>query len=166
MFEVSPELNSREGPALTPWSQAMDVDGGLGQHEDPTLNPWSGPMVIDDDPIQQTAGQRSGGKSSRHHPREDDSDSEPGAGYETPKGESGAEAVRVLTWPLRMLTLRQEWIRSSVRIQEVDYSSDLREQLRNSDAALAEAIRRSQELAVRASRAAHLSVLTLHIGHE
>ena len=73
----------------------MDIDSSLGQHEDPTLNPWSGPMVIDNDPIQQTAGQRSRGKSSRHHPQEDDSDSEPGAGYETPKGKSGTEAVRI-----------------------------------------------------------------------
>jgi len=158
MVQVSPELNSREDATRgTPGDCFADL----------TLNPWSDAMEIDDGiPDQQTVGRRHEGKSSRHHPRDEGSDSESEARYETPRGEPGPGPVSVLTWLRRTLTLCWKWIQSKVRIKEVDYSSEVREHLRKSESALAEAVRQNQELAVRLSKATHSPSLTLHIGNE
>ncbi len=87
MVQVSPELNSREDATRgTPGDCFADL----------TLNPWSDAMEIDDGvPDQQTVGRRHEGKSSRHHPRDEGSDSESEAGYETPRGEPGPGPVSV-----------------------------------------------------------------------
>ena len=91
MFQVSPKLNFRENPTRS---------ASENPTYDPTLNPWSVSMDIDSGiQNEQTANERSEGKSSRQRPREDNPNSESKA------GEPGPTSVSISTGLQCTLTL-------------------------------------------------------------
>ena len=92
MFQVSPKLNFREDPTRS---------ASENPTYDLTLNPWSVSMDIDSGiQNEQTANERSEGKSSRQRPREDDPNSELKA------DEPGPTSVSISTGLQCTLTLR------------------------------------------------------------
>lgn len=130
-----------------------------------TPNPWS--AMDTDDGVHD--GKQSRGKT-RSRPWEDDSDDDPESGYRTASDDDprskqvGAFSLAVIN--LTCQSQSQDWIRTKVRIKEADYSSELRDHLQQSEGALAEALKKNQELEVRILKATHLRLLMLYTGHE
>lgn len=102
----------------------------------PNANPWLNTMDVDDNPscpksTANTLNPEADNRYQRRHPR-DDSDDNPDSANPT-AAKNPAEG----------------WVQSKVRLQEVDHSQRLREELQQTKASLTQVSHQNEELAVR-----------------
>lgn len=128
MFEVSLELNSGEdhprtdfgNPTVNPWLDTMDIDT-LPHHPRSAANTT---------PLTSSDQMGADAQRLRYHPRD--------ASPDNPDNDN----------PRAGKNPAEEWVQSKVRLQEVDYSQSLREELQQSKASLTQVSRQNEELAV------------------